>query len=263
MSIKISALLITYNEQDNISRFIKEASCYADEIIIVDSYSTDKTEEYAINEPKVKFVKREFDNFTDQRNYALSLANNDWVSFFDADEELSENLINEIISTVNSKNVKDAYYAYHDFYFNNKKIKHSGQQNVKAVRVFKKSKCKYIDDLKVHELLTCNTEIGKLKHKIKHHTFVDENFYLDKLNGYSKLRAQELRVKNLKPTFYHYRIKPLYRFFNYYILRLGFLDGIEGYKISKLHAISIANRYKFLDEIYREEQKILLKKSNH
>ncbi|WP_313580111.1 glycosyltransferase family 2 protein [Chishuiella sp.] len=255
MSIKISALLITYNEEDNILRFLDEAS-YAEEIIIVDSFSTDKTEELAIKNPKVHFVKRKFDNFTAQRNFALSLAKNDWVTFFDADEELSEDLIKEIVSTVNSKNVKAAYYVCHDFYFNEKKIKYSGQQNVKAVRVFKKSKCKYVDNLKVHELLICDSEIGKIKHKIKHHTFVDENFYLEKLNVYSKLRAQELRIKNLKPTFYHYKIKPLYRFFNYYILRLGFLDGIQGYKISKLHAISIANRYKFLDEIYKEEQKL-------
>ena len=63
----------------------------------------------------------------------------------------------------------------------------------------------------------------------------------------------EQAMKNLVPTFFHYKVKPVYRFFNYFVLRLGFLDGKEGYTIAKLHAISVANRYKYLDEIYQEE----------
>jgi len=254
MSIKISALLIAYNEEKHIQRYIDEATKYADEIIIVDSFSTDKTPEIALKNKNVIFVQRTFDNFTNQRNYALSLAKNEWVTFFDADEELSPKLINEIVAVVNSQKTFDAYYIYHDFYFNNKHIRFSGQQTVKAVRLFKKSKCKYVADLKVHEILDCKTEIGFIKNRIKHHTFVDETFYLKKLNGYSKLRAEELYLKKLRPTFYHFKIKPAYRFFNYFLFRLGFLDGKQGYTIAKLHAISIANRYKYLNEIYQKEE---------
>ncbi|MGV0923602.1 glycosyltransferase [Empedobacter tilapiae] len=257
MSTKISALLITYNEEKNIQRYLENVEQYADEIIIVDSYSTDKTEEIAIQNPKVIFIKRKFDNFTNQKNYTLGLAKNEWVTFFDADEELSQKLINELKDKVNSKITDDAYMAYHYFYFKNKKIKFSGQQNVRAIRLFKKSRCKYKEDLKVHELLACNGKVGKLDNRVKHHTFVDEEFYLAKLNNYSKLRAQELRLRDLKPSFYHYKIKPVYRFFNYFVMRLGFLDGISGYKIAKLHAISVANRYKYLDEIYRKENQNL------
>lgn len=254
MSTKISALLIAYNEEKNIQRYIDQVKKYADEIIIVDSYSTDKTVEIAKRNKNVTFIQREFDNFTNQRNYALSLAKNDWVTFFDADEELSNKMIEEIITIVNSKNQFDAYYAHHDFYFNNKRIRFSGQQTVKAVRLFRKSKCKYLPHLKVHELLSCDTKIGSIKHKIKHHTFIDNTLYLNKLNHYSKLRAEELYLKKTKPTFYHFKVKPLYRFLNYYILRLGFLDGRKGFTIAKLHAISVANRYKYLNEIYKKEQ---------
>lgn len=256
MSTKISALLITLNEEKNIKRFIDEAS-YADEIIIVDSFSTDKTEEIALQNPKVKFVKRKFDNFTNQRNYTLSLAENDWVTFFDADEELSSKLKEELIKKVNSNLQEVAFIAYHSFYFKNKKIKFSGQQNVRAVRLFRKSKCRYKDGLMVHELLECDGLVDDLEQKVKHHTFVNDVYYLDKLNSYSRLRAQELRLKNLKPSFYHYTIKPAYRFFNYFVMRLGFLDGKDGYTIAKLHAISVANRYKYLDEIYRKENQNL------
>ncbi len=253
MTTKISALLICYNEEDHIQRFINEAKTYADEIIIVDSFSTDKTVQI-INENKdVILHQRVFDNFTTQRNYAISLANNEWVTFFDADEELSSRLIEELQSKVNLKSNNVAYMAYHYFYFKNKKIQFSGQQNVRAVRLFKKSKCQYKEGLMVHELLECNGTIGVLNEKVKHHTFVDEKYYLEKLNNYSKLRAKELQLKNLVPTFFHYKVKPIYRFFNYFVLRLGFLDGKEGYTIAKLHAISVANRYKYLDEIYQEE----------
>lgn len=251
MSIKISALLITYNEEDNILRFLDEAS-YAEEIIIVDSFSTDKTEELAIKNPKVHFVKRKFDNFTAQRNFALSLAKNDWVTFFDADEELSEDLIKEIVLITADKPKYEAYYVYRKFFFKDKHLSYSGMQSDKAVRLFNKSKIHYKLNHLVHEQIECVNEIGYFKNKLNHHTFNNDKDYLCKLNSYSKLRAKELYDKKLKPNFFHFKIKPAYRFFYYYIIRLGFLDGNEGYVISKLHAISVANRYKYLDEIYKK-----------
>lgn len=253
MSTKISALLITYNEEKNIQRYLNNVS-FADEIIIVDSFSTDKTEEIALQNPKVKFVKRIFDNFTNQRNYSISLANNEWITFFDADEGIPFELQKEIISILKNKPEFDAYHVYRKFFFKNRHIKFSGMQNDKAIRLFKKSKSQYRSDRMVHEIIECSGDVGFLKNKVNHYTYNDERKYLEKLNSYSKLRAQELRLKNLKPTFFHYKIKPAYRFFNYFVMRLGFLDGISGYKIAKLHSISVANRYKYLDEIYRKEK---------
>ncbi|MBY0066392.1 glycosyltransferase family 2 protein [Empedobacter falsenii] len=256
MSTKISALLITLNEEKNIKRFLDEAS-YADEIIIVDSYSTDKTEQISKQNPKVKFVKRKFDNFTNQRNYTLSLAKNDWVTFFDADEGIPLELKKEILTIVNNQPRFDAYFVYRKFFFENKFIKYSGMQSDKAIRIFRKSKSQYRSDRMVHEIIECKGEVGFMKNKLDHYTFDNEQEYLEKLNSYSRLRAQELRLKNLKPSFYHYTIKPAYRFFNYFVVRFGFLDGKDGYTIAKLHAISVANRYKYLDEIYRKENQNL------
>ena len=256
MSTKISALLITYNEEINLHRYLNDVD-FADEIIIIDSFSTDKTEEIARQNPKTKFVKRKFDNFTNQRNYGLSLAKNDWVTFFDADEGIPLELKKEIVSVFNQQPTFDAYFVYRKFFFKKKHIKYSGMQNDKAVRIFKKSKSQYKSDRMVHEIIECNGRTGYLTNKLDHFTFDNEEEYLDKLNSYSRLRAQELRLKNLKPSFYHYTIKPAYRFFNYFVMRLGFLDGKDGYTIAKLHAISVANRYKYLDEIYRKENQNL------
>ncbi|UYW00341.1 glycosyltransferase family 2 protein [Flavobacterium agricola] len=251
----ISALLITFNEEQHIERYIRDAE-YADEIIIVDSNSTDKTTEIASQFPKVKIFKRAFKNFSDQRNFALQQAQHEWVTFFDADEELTPALQNEIVAKVANPEGIDVFIGYHDFYFKNKKVSFSGQQNVNAPRLFKKSACKYNESLKVHEQLEFVGKSGKLKNKIKHHTFSDDKKYLDKLNGYSYLRAEELYNKKLKPTFYHFYIKPAYRFINYYLIRLGILDGKEGYTIAKLHAISIQNRYKYLNELYAKNKAI-------
>jgi glycosyltransferase involved in cell wall biosynthesis len=251
MSLKpITALLITYNEEQHIERFIDNAD-YADEIIIIDSFSTDKTTEIASKNPKVKIFKRDFTNFSDQKNFALQQAKNEWVTFFDADEEITPKLKQEIIEKVNSDSDINLYIGYHDFYYKNKKISFSGQQNVNAPRLFKKDFCKYKDSLKVHEQLQYTGKTGKLKNKIKHHTLTNEKIYLDKLNKYSYLRAEELYDKKLKPSLFHFYLKPAYRFFNYYILRLGILDGVEGFKLAKLHAISIKNRYIYLNEIYK------------
>lgn len=257
---KITALLISFNEEKNIQRFLNDAD-YADEIIIVDSFSKDKTVEIAKKHPKTKVFIREFKNFTDQKNFAISKASHEWITFFDADEHVPANLKNEIVHTVNSKNPLDAYYVHRRFFFQERLLRFSGMQNDKAIRLFKKSKSKYKSNLLVHELLECDGTIGKLKNSLDHYTYSSVEEYRKKLTSYSKLRAQELEKKNLKPNFFHYLIKPAYRFLNHYIIRLGFLDGKDGYIISKLHAESVYKRYVFLNDIYREKPSQLINKN--
>jgi len=258
---KISALLITYNEEKNIKRFIEDAS-YADEIIIVDSFSTDKTVEIIKSYPFIKFYQKEFINFTDQKNFAISKASNEWITFFDADEHIPAELRQEIVSVISNNNALDAYQVKRNFFYKQKRLYYSGMQNDKAVRVFKKSKCRYKSSRLVHEIIELKGEIGILKNKLDHYTYTTEQEYRRKLTSYSKLRAQELQMKNLKPNFFHFKIKPAYRFFNHYIIRLGFLDGKEGYKISKLHADSVHNRYVFLNEIYEAQASQIINKTH-
>lgn len=257
---KITALLITFNEEKNIQRYLNDAD-YADEIIIVDSFSKDKTVELAKLHPKVKVFLREFKNFTDQRNFALSKSSNEWVTFFDADEHLPESLKQEIVQTVNSEDALDAYYVHRRFYFQEKLLRFSGMQSDKAIRLFRKSKSKYKSNLLVHELIDCAGTIGKLENSLDHYTYSTVEEYRRKLTSYSKLRAQELEKKNLKPNLFHYLIKPTYRFVNHYIIRLGFLDGKDGFIISKLHAESVYKRYVFLNDIYKEKSSLLINKN--
>ena len=154
----ISALAITYNEEKNVERYIKSLS-FAGEIIIVDSFSTDNTVEIA-KQLGAKVVQREFDNFSAQKNYALSLANHDWVTFFDLDEIVTPELAEEITNTLKTNPKNEAYKVKRNFYFMGKRLKYSGFQTDTVVRLFNKNQCKYNGKL-VHEILETSKTIGK------------------------------------------------------------------------------------------------------
>ncbi len=249
---KISALLITYNEERNIQKFLDEA-WYADEIIIVDSESTDRTAEIAKKHPKVIFITRKFDNFTSQKNFAIDQAQNEWVTFFDADERIPKSLIFEMIDEI-KKDEADAFFVYRRFYFMEKYIKRSGWQNDKAIRLFKKSKNRYGEGRLVHELIDSKGKVKFLDNRLDHYSYYSVEEYDRKLTQYSILRAKELFSKGLKPNVFHFWVKPWFRFVHHYILRLGILDGGEGYIISKLHAHHVFKRYLFLSKMWENEK---------
>ncbi|MDR3273353.1 MAG: glycosyltransferase [Flavobacteriaceae bacterium] len=248
---KITALGITFNEEKNIGKFIQDVS-FADEIIIVDSFSTDKTKEIASKYQNIKFLERKFDNFTNQKNFAIEQASYEWIIFFDPDERISNELRNEILLTVNSENPLDAYWVYRRFFLKNQHVKYSGWQNDKTVRLFKKSKCFYDSSKFVHERLISESKIGFLKNKLNHYSFNSVESYQKKLELYAKLKAEELFKKGKKPNFFHFYVKPAYRFFNQFILKLGILDGKSGFIISKMYADYVSSRYKYLKELWEK-----------
>ena len=118
---KISATLITFNEISNIDAVLENVQ-FADEIIVVDSFSTDGTFERVKEHPKVKLLQRAFKNYTDQKSFAMAQASHDWILFMDADERLTDVLKNEILVTVNSDNPAAAYFFYRTFMFQKKNI---------------------------------------------------------------------------------------------------------------------------------------------
>jgi len=248
---KITALGITLNEEKNIEKFIQDVS-FADEIIIVDSFSTDRTQEIISKHQNVKLLKRKFDNFAYQKNFAIEQASHEWIIFFDLDERISPELRNEILLTVNSENPLDAYWMYRRFYYLNRHIKYSGWQKDKAVRLFKKNKCFYNPVKLVHETLISESKIGVLKNKLDHFSFNSVESYEKKLDFYAHLQAEELFKKGQKPSFFHFYVKPAYRFFNHYILKLGILDGKAGFIISKIYADYVFKRYKYLKELRKK-----------
>ncbi|PZR20602.1 MAG: hypothetical protein DI539_10280 [Flavobacterium psychrophilum] len=257
--IRISALAIVFNEEHNIRQYLDNMS-FADEIIVVDSFSTDNTpsiikEEY----PQVKFYQRVFDDFSSQRNYTLEFATNDWVVFFDADERVTQRGIDEIIATVNGNPEEVAFWFKRIFYYKGRPMVNNSFNKDRAIRLFRKSKCKYSEKL-VHETLSINGKSGHLTESIHHYSFKSKEDFLEKRLQYSKLKAKELYQKGVTTNLYHLSVRPAFRFFKYYILGLGFLNGRRGMEIAGILGYHVYMRYVYLREManHKDDPKILV-----
>lgn len=249
MTPKITALAITYNEEENVKRYVDSLS-FADEIIFVDSQSTDGT--VAIAEALgVKVIQRKFDDFSNQRNYAIGQAKNDWIIFFDLDEIMTDELEAEIKKRIAAPSDKVAYFVKRNFFFLGKRIRYGGWQNDKAIRLFNKNHCQYNGNL-VHEVIKTHGRAGKLKNSVNHYSYKNFDNYNDKLNLYSKLQAENLYLKKVRPNLYHFFIRPFYRFLWQYLFRLGLLDGKEGFILAYVHSFSVFKRYLQLWMMHRK-----------
>lgn len=244
----LTALVITYNEQQNI-KIVLDYLAFADEIIVVDSFSSDQTFEIASDYKNVKVVQRTFDNFASQRNYALSLASNSWILFIDADERLTPELQQEICTVIQQKNSASAYYMRRNFMFQDKKLRFSGWQTDKIIRLFRKENASYNIQKIVHEKLIVNGKIGKLKNRLIHYSYSNYEDYKQKMIFYGQLKAKEELLKNTNPNFFHFYIRPAYQFLNQYLVRFGFLDGKKGIIICYLNALSVSVRFQELKKM--------------
>jgi len=244
-TIHLSALVITYNEEHNIKQLLQDLD-FADEILLIDSFSTDKTVEIAQSFSNVKVSQHVFENYAIQRNYALSLAKGTWILFLDADERLTPALKDEIIQTIQNKAEFTSYYFKRTFMFANEKLHFSGWQTDKIIRLFRKENATYSLQKTVHEKLNTIGNIGKLNNSLIHHSYTDYFNYKKKMFHYGKLKANEEFIKGTKPNFIHFYLRPSYQFINQYILRLGFLDGKKGIIICYLNALSVYIRFQEL-----------------
>lgn len=251
---KITGLIITLNEEKNIAEVINNID-FVDEIIVLDSFSTDRTVEIAKSFGNVKVFQNKFENFTDQRNLALDYATHNWILFLDADERLTKDLKQEIISTAQQDNTVEAYYFYRKFMFKDKPLHFSGWQTDKNIRFFKKDAARYSKERLVHEILRVKGRTRVMKHKLIHYSYIDYESYKLKMQNYAKLKAKELYMKEVKPNFFHFYVKPAYKFLYKYIIRLGILDGKRGFIICYLNALSVYSRYPYLKELYKSKTK--------
>ncbi|MGO4818020.1 glycosyltransferase family 2 protein [Flavobacterium sp. W22_SRS_FP1] len=248
-TIHLSALIITYNEEHNIKQVLEDLD-FADEILVIDSFSTDKTIEIAQSFSNVKVTQHTFENYAIQRNFAIGLAKGRWILFLDADERLTPALKNEIIQTIQNKASDTAYYFNRSFMFCNKQLYYSGWQTDKIIRLFRKENASYSLQKTVHEKLQTTGNIGKLKNKLVHYSYTDYSSYKEKMISYGKLKANEEFTKGTKPNFFHFYLRPSYQFINQYILRLGILDGKKGIVICYLNAFSVYVRFQELKRMY-------------
>lgn len=242
MSNKITLLIPTKNEAERISKCILSANKLVNEIIVVDSYSTDDTVNIA-ESLGAKVIKREFDNYSNQKNWAIPQASNDWILLLDADECLTDELYKEIEGLVKSDDLVkyNAYWVYRQNHFFGKPINYSGFQKDKVIRLFNKNKCKYVN--KVHEQLLVEGEVGFLKNKLYHNTYKGFDNHIMKLNNYATLQAEDYHKKTGNLGLYHFIFKPGFRFFKHYVIQQGFRDGVPGIIMSFFGSYAAFLRY--------------------
>ncbi|MHB0754994.1 glycosyltransferase family 2 protein [Polaribacter sp. M15] len=236
---KITAIIPTLNEEIHIEAAIKSVN-FADEIIVIDSYSTDKTVVLA-EKHNVKIIKRKFDDFSSQKNFAIDQAKHPWIYILDADERVTPEVEKEILKAVQKPKGKVGFYVRRSFYFAGKKIKYSGWQRDKVVRLFLKAHCRYRGI--VHETIKANGELGFFNNKIDHFGYRNYNHFIDKINHYAFLKSIDLHKQGKRAGLYHILVKPPARFFIHYFIRLGFLDGFAGIILAKTLAYSVRTRY--------------------
>lgn len=244
----ISGLIITFNEEKNIQEVL-DCFDFCEEIIVVDSFSSDNTVEIASRNPKVKIIQHTFEDFTKQRNIALDAAKNDWVLFLDGDERITPELKNEINETINRTNADDAYYIYRIFFVGKKKINFSGTQNDKNFRLFKKSKASYVMHKKVHETLDVKGTTGVLKNKLLHYSFENYTSFKSKMLYYGRLKGEELVETGKNYSVVVHYIKVIFKFVKTYFLKLGILDGVDGLRISYLQSLYVNETYRTLRDL--------------
>lgn len=245
---KLTALIITLNEEKNIRELLHNLD-FADEIIVVDSFSTDKTLEILHEFNHVKVYQHAFNNFSEQRNIAINYASNDWVLFIDADERISADLKNEIIDTL-KKPLHRGYYLKRKFYFFEEPVNFSGLQSDKNLRLFQKKEAKYHGI--VHEKLNFDKNVGTLKNYLIHYSYAHHQHFKDKVFYYNRLKAIEKLNNGTKPNAVLGTLHPIYTFLNRYVFRLGFLDGKKGFVICKVYSEGVKERYKEIERIYKE-----------
>ena len=231
---KISAVVITYNEEENIGRCIDSLIPVADEILIVDSYSRDKTKEECLKR-NVRFIEHPFEGHVEQKNYALENASYDYVISLDGDEYLSEELTHSILAV--KGNLKNAAYFFNRLSsYEGKWIRYTDWYPDRKLRLWNRNFGKW-GGSNPHDKVILNkkTEINHLNGELLHKAYKNADQLVIKANQYSSLFAQSARVL-VGSSYFKIIYKTIYTFFRNYFLRSGFLSGLAGLQISFANA---------------------------
>jgi glycosyltransferase involved in cell wall biosynthesis len=220
----VSAIVLTKNEESNIAKCLKSIS-WCSEIVVIDDYSTDKTLKI-VNDYRVKVIQRKLTNFSDQRNYGLRIAKNDWVLFIDADEIVPEELKEEIIEKLKEKNTTNGFKCRRTDYLWGKEIKYGDGKNSYYIRLANKNFGKWVG--KVHEVWTIKGRVDSLQATLKHYPHQTLSEFLEEINNYSTLRANELYSQGERSSWLHSILFAKGKFIHNYIIAGGFLDGVPG-----------------------------------
>jgi glycosyltransferase involved in cell wall biosynthesis len=235
VKIKLSAVIITFNEEHNIKRCLESLQKVADEIVVVDSFSTDATKEICLAF-NCKFIDNAFKGHIQQKNFALDQASYDYVLSLDADEELSPQLIKSILETKHT-------WKYHAYYFNRlssycgKFFPHGSWYPDKKIRLFDRRIAKWGGVNPHDKVILTEDHKHHLQGDLYHYTYHTISEHINQINYFSGIAAKEAYASGKRFTWFKLITKPFWRFFRDYFLKHGFMGGYRGLTICLLTSV--------------------------
>ncbi len=247
MKPKLSVFIISFNAERKIEACLKSIQ-WVDEIIVVDSESTDKTSEL-VKAYNGKFSSRPFINFSDQKNHAMHLCNGDWLLSIDCDEIVTDALREEIQCLISDSSSHDAYRIQRRSVIFGKEFRFSGTQDDRPVRLLRKEKGKF--EQPIHEVLIVQGRVENLQSPLLHLTYDNISEYFTRFNRYTTCEAEYLLQKSCPLSWIDYFVRPGALFFKLYIVKQGFRDGFQGFLFCLFSAWYVLVKYAKYNELTR------------
>lgn len=246
--LPLSVVIITKNEESNIARSITSVLPVCNDIIVVDSGSTDNTLQIA-QSLGATVIQNPWPGYSKQKNLGNSYAKNNYIFSIDADESFSPELCEELTNLFSQGNMVDLYRVNLRNHYCGKPIHYGAWYPDWHYRLFNKNHIHWIESDDVHEELnyTSQTSKANLKEHLYHHTTFTEENYLQKMEQYARLYASKMKPKGKKGGTIKAYSSAVFRFFKEYFLQRGFLDGRAGFKIAQAHFIYTKRKYLYLD----------------
>jgi glycosyltransferase involved in cell wall biosynthesis len=242
----VSVTIITLNEADHIAAAI-DSVAWADEVIVVDSGSTDGTLEIA-RRTRARVEARPWPGYVEQKNYAASLARNEWILSLDADERIPLELATEIQLTLERGPAVQAYRIPRVTFHLGRWIRTTDFYPDFQTRLYDRRVARWRGRY-VHESVACDGAVGRMRHEIEHYSYRDLADHLDRINHYTTLAARQMRENGRRSSALHLVAHPPAAFLRNYILRRGFLDGTAGLLISLVNSYAVFLKFAKLWEL--------------
>jgi glycosyltransferase involved in cell wall biosynthesis len=250
----LSVILITRNEEANLADCLASLEGIAQQIVVVDTNSSDRTLDIAKSYGAVIAQPQDWPGFGPQKNRALDLATGEWVLSLDADERLTPALKSEIVTAIHHSAHVDCFAIPRLSWYCGRFIRHSGWNPDYVDRLFKRGSARFSDDL-VHERLIPSGQVAKLENPMLHYSFMNYSQVLQKIDRYSTASAEQAFAKGKTSTPLKAVLHGAWSFFRTYFLRAGFLDGPQGFTLAMSNAQGTYYRYVKLWHLIREASK--------
>lgn len=253
--IKLSVVIITFNEEKNIERCLLSVKEVADEIIVLDSFSRDRTADICAKHG-VKFFQHTFDGHIEQKNRAITFASYPHILSLDADEALDEELARSVLAVKNNF-YKDGYYMNRLTYYCGHWVRHCGWYPDTKLRLWDSRKGHWtgINPHDKYELMEGDKHTGHLKGDILHYSYYTLEDHYKQVEYFTNIAAKAYFERNKKAPLFKLLVNPVAKFIDHYLLKLGFLDGSAGYRISKISAYATYLKYKKIRVLYHQKDK--------